>query len=153
VGSLIADWNQTHVFNPAWSPHARFHEVAYLCLTVGASAIGLWLLWRRSAAPEVGVAAWVPVLAVGSFFVAELVPGAHLDDQPGQVPRLLGMPANLLIAGLLSALSAAGYGLYRLTNRLPQEGGAEPGAAPAAAASLRSRVHGSPAAAAGERGR
>jgi Family of unknown function (DUF6640) len=43
VGSLLADWNRTHVFNPEWPPHARFHEVAYLCLAVGASALGLWL--------------------------------------------------------------------------------------------------------------
>jgi hypothetical protein len=26
VGGYLADWNETHVFNPKWSPHAKFHN-------------------------------------------------------------------------------------------------------------------------------
>ena len=26
VGGFLADWNRTHLFNPRWTPHAKFHD-------------------------------------------------------------------------------------------------------------------------------
>lgn len=43
VGPIGADLNASHVFNPEWPPHARFHSVASLAMTVGFSVIALWL--------------------------------------------------------------------------------------------------------------
>jgi hypothetical protein len=117
VGAVGADLNRTHVFNPQWMPHARFHSVVGLTSVVGWSLTGLWLLWRpgRPAERELGlkIAALTPVLSYAPFFLALAVPGAGVEDRPGAVPRVAGVPANILVAGLLTALSAAGYSVAR----------------------------------------
>ncbi|SNR29393.1 DUF6640 family protein [Blastococcus mobilis] len=46
VGTARADLNATHVFNPEWPPHARFHGAAGLGTVAGAQLLALWLLWR-----------------------------------------------------------------------------------------------------------
>src|SRR3712207_5999807 len=82
VGPVAADWNRTHIFNPEWPPHARFHGVVGLCLSVAFSLVGLWLLWRPSPERDLHtlVAALVPVVGWGSFFLALQVPGASFED-------------------------------------------------------------------------
>ena len=119
VGPVLADWNESHVFNPQWPSHARFHEVAYLCSAVGFSVVGLWLLWRPSREPAIGVtvAALVPVVTWGSFYIAEIVPGSHFEDHAGHVPRLLGVPLNLLFGAVVPALSLLGCVFYRVSQK------------------------------------
>ena len=99
------------MFNPEWPPHARFHALVGLCMTTGFSLIGLWLLWSRSSdcLPQLFVAASVPVLAWASFFGAVLVPGAGVEDHPGVLPRILGLPLNLFVALIFSGIAVAGY--------------------------------------------
>jgi hypothetical protein len=45
---FLADWNDSHLFSPQWSPHARFHDAVSLGMTTMLSSVALWLLWRRS---------------------------------------------------------------------------------------------------------
>jgi hypothetical protein len=26
LGGYVMDWNETHVYNPHWTPHAKFHN-------------------------------------------------------------------------------------------------------------------------------
>ena len=126
VGAVIAtavDWNTTHLFNPAWHPHARFHDALFLMLFDGSSLIVLWLLWRRGKEPDLGikvaalfaVAAWTPF-----FYIEAFIPGTSLlasDDLP--VLRLAGMvfPPNLIVAMVLVLLTVIGYGLAREATR------------------------------------
>ena len=44
VGTGRADLNETHVFNPEWPPHARFHGAAGWGTVCAAQLLGLWLL-------------------------------------------------------------------------------------------------------------
>src|SRR5204863_6814781 len=48
VVPFLADWNDSHLFSPQWSPHARFHGAVSLGMTTILSSVALWLLWRRS---------------------------------------------------------------------------------------------------------
>jgi len=113
---LAADWNDSHVFNERWPGHARFHGVTALAMSATLSTLGIGSLWlgpangsaanRRTArlfAAAVPVAYWAP------FFVAPVVAGTTLEDEPHPVPRLAGVPTNLLGAAATVALAVAGW--------------------------------------------
>ena len=48
VVSTAVDSNTTHLFNPAWHPHARFHDALFLLILDATSLVTLWLLWACS---------------------------------------------------------------------------------------------------------
>lgn len=114
IGPITADLNATHVFNPAWPPHARFHTVVGLCMTTFLSLISLWLVWKQSTDRDtlMKVAALVPIIAWGSFFIAVNAMGAGVEDRPNELARVFGIPLNLVVAALFSVMSAIGYLLY-----------------------------------------
>src|SRR5260370_9205607 len=47
VVPFLADWNDTHLFSPQWSPHARFHGAVSVGMTTMLSSVALCLLCRR----------------------------------------------------------------------------------------------------------
>ena len=115
--SVVVDWNSSHVFNPDWHPHGRFHDVMLLTLLVGLVPLLLWLLWRSSPEPEVAITVTTAILVIfwGSFYVNLLIPGttpaANLEESP---PSLLGLPLypNMVIAAIIIVLALIGYWLY-----------------------------------------
>ena len=119
VVSTAVDWNDTHLFNPAWHPHARFHDALFLLMLDATSLVVLWLLWRPSKEPEVGLkvaalfaaAVWTPF-----FYIEALIPGTSLlatDNVP--VLKVGGMvfAPNLVVAAVLFLLTVVAYGLTR----------------------------------------
>jgi hypothetical protein len=81
------------------------------------SAFAAWALWHVDDDPTGRlVAAIVPFVFWGTFFIAALLPGAGVDNDDHPVPRPLGIPVNLLVAGLTSALAASGYAVDRALN-------------------------------------
>ena len=84
IGTGRADLNATHVFNPAWPPHARFHNATGWVLT-GSQLLALWLLWRpgqqaRDRDTSVTTAALLSAIAWVPFFPALAVSGADVED-------------------------------------------------------------------------
>lgn len=109
AGAFIADWNETHVFNPNWPPHAKFHNGQTMSMGLALGAGGLYSLWGR---PRYGT----PQLAMATTFAsmywitqasAILYPGTALVDPPR---KRGGQP--IIIAATLG-LNALGYLLER----------------------------------------
>jgi uncharacterized protein DUF6640 len=118
IGTGRADINRTHMFNPNWPPHARFHNVAGWGTVVGTQLLAIWLAWRP---PQRGTernlamttAAVLPAIAWAPFFAATATPGTAVEDEPGHLARIVGIPANLVPGALVPAVAALGYVLHR----------------------------------------
>ena len=119
VGGFLADWNRTHLFNPEWPPHARFHDAMSIALGTLLGTCGLYfLLRRRGKDPQADLA--LGALLPSLFWVAQgasfAFPGAEgLEAEfPGMVPRVKGVWVNeRFFSALILALIAAGYAAER----------------------------------------
>jgi hypothetical protein len=119
VASFLLDWSGNHLLNPLWHAHARFHGALLLFFLAGVSLTGIWLMWRRSPEPAVGV--WVAALLSVSywlplFYVPFLLPSASWwAGNPGAEPRIDGMIVypNLIVAGLFLVVTLAAAWLAR----------------------------------------
>ena len=126
VGSFIADWSPTHVYNPDWTAHAKFHLGQTLTLAAGSAVVSLWMTWRPG--PDVARLRGA-LLAGGLFWLTQLpallLPGAALADPgtPTQPFDLGGLPINqVTVTGMVIVpLLLAGYALQRnaIADRTP----------------------------------
>lgn len=46
-GAYLADWNKTHIFNPNWPPHAKFHNAQTMLMSTVLGLLTLWFLWMQ----------------------------------------------------------------------------------------------------------
>ena len=46
IGGYLADWNETHVFNPRWTPHAKFHNGQTMSMGMVLGLTTLYFLYR-----------------------------------------------------------------------------------------------------------
>jgi len=97
IGTGRADLNASHVLNPAWPPHARFHNATGWGTVAGSQLLALWLLWRpgqhaRDHDMAVTTAALLSAIAWVPFFPALAIPGTGVEDEPGHLPRVAGVP-------------------------------------------------------------
>jgi hypothetical protein len=117
--AFLFDWNTTHVFNPVWPPHARYHGAVLLFFLSGVAGVANWLLWRPSREPRVAVAAaacfslayWTPY-----FYVPVLDPMAsYSPPSAGPEPHIAGIIVhpNLVIMTIFILITAAGWWLAR----------------------------------------
>jgi hypothetical protein len=49
VTPYLADWNETHIFNPRWTPHAKFHNAQTMAFAALLGLLALGYTWRRRA--------------------------------------------------------------------------------------------------------
>ena len=48
VGGFLVDWNRSHLFNPAWPPHAKFHNGMTISMALMLGGLGSYALARGS---------------------------------------------------------------------------------------------------------
>jgi hypothetical protein len=103
VAPAAADYNSTHIFNPLWTPHAKFHGAHTIFLGAALGLCSLYLIWTKRA--------FLLGLTVGALFwttqaLAATLPGtAFVDPEHAHtLPRIAGVPlTQIVIDGLLLA--------------------------------------------------
>ncbi len=48
IGSFWADYNETHIFNPLWPPHAKFHDGQTLSMSILLGLMTMVFAWRKT---------------------------------------------------------------------------------------------------------
>lgn len=107
VAVPVLEVNSSHVFNPAWAPHARVHEVWQLLTNAALGIFAAWRLWRhhdlRTASAINGL---VMLSFLAAFFLRDTYGGSMVVEGRGEL-RLLGLNVAVLGFGLGLASNAA----------------------------------------------
>ncbi|HUZ59502.1 MAG TPA: DUF6640 family protein [Hanamia sp.] len=113
----VMDLNKTHMSNPQWKPHARFHwAIQYLSVTV-VQCIALFLLWGNYADKNSILVTWFaglsPIFFWGMFIPALLFPGTSTWPDGIEPPK--GFPKvfkkihpNIILSIIFSLTSIIG---------------------------------------------
>lgn len=117
IGGFLADyaiWEtaRQHMKNPAWPPHAKFHNAQTILMGIGLGALTITLLFefeelQFSGLLQAGCAAslyWI------SMLLAPIFPGTAWSDPEfrNSTPRPLGMhPQQLLAIGVMILIIVA----------------------------------------------
>lgn len=120
IGVMIADTNKTHVTNPLWTPHARFHCV-WQILSYSGLALAAWaLIWWPGPLPvaRLYLAAGLAAVVLVSFYLAFALIGLYGGsnyDVNGIVPKrfqlgpvTLSLDPNTVVFSIATVLLIAG---------------------------------------------
>jgi len=101
TGAFMADYSITHIFNPLWPPHAKFHAGQTLTFSILLAALTIFFAFRKTSDRFGAVAATAAFSAI--YYIAQasaiFYPGSAFCDpefvsRPGQF--VLGVPGQLL---------------------------------------------------------
>ena len=94
------DINETHVWNPDWTPHARIHEVWQLIANSSIGVLCLWLVWYKK---EVQLSSLLSLIVMGGFLLAYSLKdgyGGSMKYLDGSEKTILGINIAILGFGL-----------------------------------------------------
>ncbi|CAA9394687.1 MAG: hypothetical protein AVDCRST_MAG74-1199 [uncultured Pyrinomonadaceae bacterium] len=119
VSPYLADWNETHIYNPMWLPHAKFHNAQTMVLGAFLGLLAIFCLWFRqetSNKQKLNEAAFLAALYWLAQLPAAFFPGTALTDPGGvEMPVIFGVEFNQLTLGItvIFPLLILGYYLER----------------------------------------
>jgi hypothetical protein len=127
ISPYLADWNTTHIYNPTWPPHAKFHNAQTMVLGAFLGSLTLYNLWFRKSIAEKQILKESTLLA-SLYWLAQLpailFPGTKLID-PGirsvVMPVIFGVQFNQLVMNLTVLLPLLALGYYAENNRLNKQ--------------------------------
>jgi hypothetical protein len=102
AGAFIADYSNSHIFNPLWPPHAKFHVGQTLTFSLLLAVLTIFFAFRKTSDRYGAVAATASFSAI--YYIAQasaiFYPGTAFCDpefvsRPGQF--VLGIPVQLLV--------------------------------------------------------
>lgn len=118
VSPYLADWNETHIYNPLWPPHAKFHNGQTMLMGAACGLLALWALWGASG-DRLRNLSWGTVFA-GLYWLTQsgaiLFPGAGFIDRgvSPPMPRIGGIEVNqVMLDAVLLTLLLGAYVLER----------------------------------------
>jgi hypothetical protein len=125
ISPFLADYNNTHMFNPAWPPHAKFHDAMTTQLGALLGVSALYLVWRRSRGEAADRASFTAgVVAAALYWLAlggaNFFPNtAYVDPEfAADLPLVAGvLPPQVVLGAALLAMLAAATLLRRLDDR------------------------------------
>lgn len=100
----ILEINDTHVFNPDWTPHAKIHEVWQLITNSAIGVLCLWLVWVKK---EFRLSTLLSMLVTGAFLLAYFLQdlyGGSMKYLDGSEKTLGGINIGVLGFGIAFAL-------------------------------------------------
>ncbi|MHA7832823.1 MAG: hypothetical protein ACX93O_17140 [Flagellimonas sp.] len=99
--------NDTHVFNPDWTPHAKIHEVWQLITNSAIGVLCLWLVWVKK---EFRLSALLSMLVTGGFLLAyslQNLYGGSMKYLDGSEKTIMGINIGVVGFGLAFILLLA----------------------------------------------
>lgn len=122
VSPYLADWNETHIYNPNWLPHAKFHNAQTMIFGTLLGLLSLWALWVRSsidAKEKLNQGALFASLYWLAQMPAILFPGTAFKDTVGlEMPVVFGFQTNQLIMCIFFILPIICLGYFLEIKRL-----------------------------------
>jgi hypothetical protein len=112
-GAFLFDWDETHIFNPNWPPHAKFHNGQTMSMGVALGLLSLYLLWRKKTISnfEFNIAVLISSLYWLTQASAIFYPGTDFfDPNTVNLPRshAFGLPIQVVLQlALYSLLGSA----------------------------------------------
>lgn len=111
AGPYVFDWNETHIHNPAWPGHAKFHNAQTMSTGALGGLAALVVLWSGRGEPgprRVQLAAGYASIFWITQLSAALYPGTVFREEPDRgAPQAVIATTMLGLIGLGVGLGAA----------------------------------------------
>jgi hypothetical protein len=112
VGAHIADYSRTHLLDPRWPPHAKFHDGQTLMFSIFLAALTIFFATSKTHDRSITLIATTSLAAL--YWVTQALaivyPGTAFVDPEFNTPSayLLGLPAQVVVDVIaLSLVSVA----------------------------------------------
>ncbi|RZS90562.1 hypothetical protein [Aquimarina brevivitae] len=99
----ILEINDTHIWNPDWTPHVRIHEVWQLLTNTSIGIFCLWLVWFKG---ETTISALLSAFIMGGFLIAFFLKegyGGSMQYLDGSEKTIFGINIGVLGFGVAFA--------------------------------------------------